>query len=115
MKTSNFFDYKGENGVSIAGGAPDWFTGRQYKKLAPKYWFFKKYKDGEFNRADYTFHYIIEVLDKLDAKQVYEELGEDAVLLCWERSEPDFFCHRSLVAAWFKDRLGVDVDELETK
>ena len=26
--------------ISICGKAPDWYTGLQYKKLAPKYGFF---------------------------------------------------------------------------
>ncbi len=37
--------------ISICGKAPDWYKGIQYKALAPKYWFFKKYKedgDAEF-------------------------------------------------------------------
>lgn len=34
--------------ISICGKAPDSYTGAQYKALAPKYWFFKKYKeDGD--------------------------------------------------------------------
>ena len=32
--------------ISICGKAPDWYTGIQYKALAPKYWFFKKYKEA---------------------------------------------------------------------
>ena len=45
MKTSSFSKYSGNNGVSIAGKAPVGFEGKQYKELAPKYWFFKKFKD----------------------------------------------------------------------
>ena len=56
MKTSYFAKYKGDKGVSIAGGTPKWFKGRQYKKLAPKYWFFKKYKDGEITYEDAINH-----------------------------------------------------------
>jgi hypothetical protein len=85
MNTSYFAKYKGENAVSIAGKCPEWFKGREYKKLSPKYWFFKKYKE-DGNEEFYTKQYYKEVLDKLDPKQVYEELGEKAVLLCWEKS-----------------------------
>lgn len=109
MNTSYFAKYKGENAVSIAGKAPEWFTGRQYKALAPKYWFFKKYKeDGD--EAFYTEQYKKEVLDMLDTRKVYEALGENAVLLCWET--PDKFCHRHLIAEWFEKELGVKVTEL---
>lgn len=30
--------------ISICGKAPDWYTGLQYKKLAPKYQFFMEWK-----------------------------------------------------------------------
>lgn len=109
MNTSYFAKYKGENAVSIAGKCPDWFKGRQYKKLAPKYNFFQKYKlDGD--EKYYTEQFQIQVLNKLDAKKVYEELGENAVLLCWEKSGK--FCHRHLVAEWFQKELGIEVNEV---
>lgn len=110
MKTSYYSKYKGENAVSIAGKAPDWFKGRQYKKLAPKFWFFQKYKTDNDEIA-YTENFKKEVLDKLDVQTVFNELGEDAVLLCWEKSGK--FCHRHLVSKWFKEKLNKDVTELE--
>ena len=83
MKTSYYSKSKDHpNAVSIAGRAPHWYKGREYKELAPKRWFFKKYKeDGDTNF--YTEHYYKEVLNNLDAKKVYEDLGEEAVILCW--------------------------------
>jgi hypothetical protein len=95
--------------VSIAGRAPKDFSGREYKVLAPNYWFFQKYKlDGDFDF--YTEHYQAEVLDLLYPEEVLRDLGEDAVLLCWEKpGEP---CHRHLVAKWFKEKLGIEVMEL---
>ncbi|MNE84045.1 hypothetical protein D3C80_1809130 [compost metagenome] len=111
MKTSNFWNYTGEHAVSIAGYPPNFYKGRQYKKLAPKYWFFKKYKeDGDIDF--YIEHYYKEVLDKLDAREVYEELGENAVLLCWENVFKGEFCHRRIVAEWFERELGIIVPEL---
>lgn len=103
---------KDPNAVSIAGRAPDWYTGRQYKKLAPRIWFFKKYKeDGD--EAFYTEQYQKEVLDKLDPKEVFLELGDNAILLCWET--PGKFCHRHLVAKWLEEKLGISVLELNEK
>ena len=110
MQTSYYSKYSGEHAVSIAGRCPEWYKGREYKKLAPKYWFFKKYKDGEIHSEEYTKHYYEEVLNKLNAKEVYEELGSQAILLCWER--PNVFCHRKIVADWFEKELGVKVKEL---
>jgi hypothetical protein len=110
MRTSNF-QRAGKNpkSVSIAGLGPSFFKGREYRKLAPKFWFFKKFKkDGD--AAFYTIQYKKEVLDTLNPKTVYDELGEDSILLCWER--PGEFCHRRLVADWFKEKLGIEVKEL---
>lgn len=95
--------------VCIAAKPPRFYKGRCYPKLGPKPWFLKKYKkdkDEEF----YTEQYYKEVLDKLDPKEVYKELGEDAVLICWEGSEK--FCHRHIVAMWLSSNLGVVITEL---
>jgi len=51
------------------------------------------------------------ILDGLDPQEVFEDLGEDATLLCWE--VPGKFCHRRLVAKWLEEHLGVDVPELQ--
>jgi uncharacterized protein (DUF488 family) len=97
------------NAVSIAGKAPEWYKGRQYKKLAPKYWFFKKFKEDN-DIVFYTEHYYKEVLDLLDPLEIVQELGENAVILCWEAS--DKFCHRHLVAEWLQKHLNIEIKEL---
>lgn len=109
MKTSNYKKHaKDPRAVSIAGRAPDNYKGRQYKKLAPKIWFFKKYKkDG--NEKYYIKHYYKEVLDALNPYEVYQDLGEDAILLCWE--PPGKFCHRHIVAEWLRDKIGIIIEE----
>jgi hypothetical protein len=111
MYTSNYWNYKGENAISIARSCPDWYTGREYKKLAPKRWFFLAYKQGIIDSKQYSNHYYKEVLKPLDPKKIYEELGQDAVLLCWE--SPSEFCHRRLVARWLEHELGIKIPELE--
>jgi len=62
------------------------------------------------NQKNYTEKYQTEILDKLDPAQVYKELGENAILLCWEG--PKKFCHRQLIAKWFKEKLGIEVTEI---
>jgi len=105
MQTSNYaLCGRNQNAVGISQGIPKWFTGRIYKKLAPS-WNMIKLPD-----AQYTVAYN-EILSKLDAQQVYEELGESAILLCYEK--PGDFCHRQLVAEWFKTELGILVPEYE--
>lgn len=112
MKTSYFAKSKNDpNAVSIAWRAPVGFRGIEYKILAPKYWLLRKYKD-DGDQAFYIEHYYEEILRRLDPAQVYKELGESALLLCWEK--PGEFCHRHLVSKWFRD-AGFDVQELNQK
>lgn len=117
MNTACYDSYKGSKGVSIAGRCPDSYAGREYKKLAPKLCFWEKWHNGEYTDNDYVKYYYLEVLDKLDAQQVYDELGEDSVLLCHEPGELQsngeiLFCHRHIVAYWFYVKLGKIVTEL---
>ena len=98
--------------VSIAGRAPDFYNGYEYKKLAPKYSFFKVWKETHDNDY-YIRHYNEEVLSKLDVRGVLSDLlsltgSYDLCLLCYEK-EGDF-CHRHLVADWLV-RNGVSCSE----
>ena len=110
MQTSYYAkSAKNLNAVSIAAKCPDWYKGREYKKLAPKYWFFKKFKedgDEEF----YTKQFYKEVLDLLDPKKVFDDLGENAIMLCWEKTGK--FCHRHIVADWLTKKLNIKIDEV---
>lgn len=110
MMTSCYSIYNGDNGVSIAGRYPAYFGGRQFKTLAPLYWFFINYKLTQ-NKELYTERYNNLILKPLDAAKIYSVLGEDSVLLCWEH--PGLFCHRRLVAKWFESELGILIPEFE--
>lgn len=101
--------------VSICGKAPDWYKGLQYRKLAPKYDFFIKWKENHDN--DYYIKCFEEqVLDKLNIHQVVFDLYEtvtddyDIVLVCYEK--PTDFCHRHLVANWLTEN-GYECKEWE--
>ena len=109
MDTSYFARYKGSTGVSISAKSPVGWKGKEYKKLAPKYWFLMQYKEDR-DKEHYIHHYKKEVLDKLDPQTVYDELGHDAVLLCYEK--PSDFCHRHIVAEWLNESLGLFITEL---
>lgn len=111
MYTSYYAKYKGNNGISIAGKCPSFYKGKEYKKLAPKYTWWKNWKDGLIDNNEYIKLYYETVLNKLDPQQVYNELGENAVLLCWENK--DKFCHRHIVAKWLENNLNVKVTELD--
>lgn len=89
--------------ISICGKAPQWYNGLQYKKLAPKYDFFMKWKETHDN--DYYIKCFNEqVLSGLNPHQVLNELynlskDKDIALICYEK--PSDFCHRHLVSEWF--------------
>lgn len=106
--------------IAICAKSPHWFTGIQYKQLAPKYGFFMKWKETHDN-AYYIEHFYKEVLNKLSVPSVLKELQsllpEDVqnrissnicdsqdfhiALICYEK--PDDFCHRHLVADWLNE------------
>lgn len=94
--------------MSIALYPPKTFKGRLYPKLAPLPWIFFKLKNGG-NVEEYIEDYQREVLDKLDPQEVYNDLGPDAVLLCYEHSGN--FCHRMLVARWLEKHLDIKITE----
>lgn len=100
--------------ISIAGKCPDWYTDAQYKKLAPKYEWWKEWHDNNLGDDWYTEKYYSTVLVMLDPKVIYKELfniymTDNFTLLCYE--SPEKFCHRHLVAQWFNDN-GFSIKEL---
>lgn len=86
------------NLVSIARITPSGFPGRIYLDLAPsEELLFRTKRTGDL--VQYTKEYM-EQLTSLDVHKVAKDLGDDAVLVCYERD--DKFCHRHLVATWLK-------------
>jgi len=110
MNTSNFsISGNLEKAVSIACWNPSGWKGRTYKDLAPTkelLEFYKTTNDVEL----FTSYYISLVLNNLNPEKVYNELGDDAILLCWEKR--GHFCHRHIVAEWFYQTLDIKVIEL---
>lgn len=93
--------------VSICGKAPSWYTGLQYKKLAPKYDFFMEWKQNHDN--DYYIKcFNDKVLGEIDVLTVLRNLigmmnseYKHIVLVCYEK--PADFCHRHLVSEWLRN------------
>ena len=105
MWTSNYAIAGREpDAVATSVGVPKWFPGRHYDPLKPKRYMLKL-KD----EADYTSVYASTILAPLDPYRVIEDLGDKAILLCWER--PGEFCHRRLVAEWLLTKTGLVVLE----
>ena len=116
--------------ISICAKAPDWYKGKQYKNLAPKYDFFMKWKENHDN--DYYIKCFNEqVLNNLDIIKTLTELYNllpkeqqnliemldcppwlnpniNIALICYEK--PSDFCHRHLVAEWLI-RNGIKCEE----
>lgn len=103
--------------VSICGGVPKWYTGLQYKKVAPKYKFFMEWKENKDNDF-YVDHFNKEVLACITVDKFIKDIKEltanakDVVFLCYEK--PDDFCHRHLVSKWLREK-GVDCIEWKNK
>jgi hypothetical protein len=110
MKTSYYANLKNiKYPVSIAGKCPDYYKGPEYKSLAPKYAWWKIWKEGPDHKGDnawYIEQYNKTVLEKTSPIKVLAGLSikypnirlDEITLLCWE--DPEKFCHRHLVADW---------------
>lgn len=98
--------------IAICGKSPDWYTGLQYKKLAPKYDFFMKWKETKDNEY-YIRCFDKQVLQQLTVENVIQELhdmagGDTIALVCYEK--PGDFCHRHLVSEWLR-KNGIKCEE----
>lgn len=89
--------------VSISRGRPRWFKGRVLELLAPT-WAMLKMSCEEYDR------HFDAILRDLDPNKIAEQLGENAVMLCWEA--PNIKCHRRRVAEWLEESLGIEVTEV---
>ena len=118
MKTSYYFSNRirepGLNLVVVSNSYPrhlPWLKeARQYRKLCPGWSLVKEYKKHNISWQNYIEIYHEDILDKLDPETVYSDLGEDAVILCWEK--PGKLCHRRLIADWLYDHLRIRINEL---
>lgn len=103
------------NLVCVAGYAPKFFFdvdgARFMPDLAPRKDWFWEWKNGHLPNEWYIQKYNETVLSKLDPNKVVEELGDNAVMLCYEK--PGDFCHRHLIADWITEKTGVKVDEIQ--
>lgn len=121
MKTSYYAKLKSiKYPVSIAGRCPDFYKGPEYKALAPKWFFFKEWKEGSHKGDNdyYIENFNKFVLDTLDVQKVLKDLQafypnvplSEITLLCYEK--PGDFCHRHLVADWLT-KNGEETNERE--
>jgi len=110
METSCFWrfikDPENPRLVAITAAPPKWYKGRCYPALAPRWKMLMM--DETTYRKEYR-----KMLDRLNPKKVFEDLGADAILLCWEHDGNN--CHRRIVAEWLEEKLGVRIEEIPFK
>lgn len=100
--------------IAICGKSPDWWTGIEYKKLAPKYAFFSKWKETHDNEY-YIIRFFLDVLMQLNVQDVVTDLIKIAkdkkiALVCYEK--PMDFCHRHIVREWLRS-YGYETEEYQ--
>ena len=102
--------------VGISRGVPRGTPGgyKRFRLLEPGPWF-KTSTPDEYLRS---YGQILAALDpaKVAGELVALSAGKIPTLLCFENAsgiaEGKCWCHRSIVAQWFEDRLGVEVLEV---
>ncbi|WP_212031238.1 DUF488 family protein [Cytobacillus depressus] len=92
--------------IGISQGNNKWFKGQYMKELAPTWPMLK------MNQEDYDKEFF-KILSKLDAREIYDNLPDNAVLLCYEKFNDK--CHRRAVAEWLEKELGIEVCEYGLK
>ena len=100
--------------VSICQIPPAAYKGLKYKKLAPPSALIGEYKKKP-NENNYILKYNEQILSNLNQFAVLKDLEKlvpegttQIALVCYEK--PGDFCHRRLVARWFK-KIGWDIPE----
>ena len=118
-KTKTLLESGHANLVAISGYCPDFFLKQMQSdnrlsrcvELAPKKDWFFKWKNGEIDNEKYIELYKKTVLEKIDFERLLEKIGDDAVLLCYEK--PGDFCHRHILADYLKEKFDIMVQEIK--
>lgn len=102
--------------ISICGKPPCFYNGLEMKILAPKYSFFKEWKENKINNDDYIKLYYNLVLKNMNPKEIYNIFFQKSnqnkvVLLCYEK--PFDFCHRHIISVWFNHFLKINIPEIK--
>ncbi len=104
--------------VGISRGTPRFPVGYRYRRLPDLYpdrWMFGIEDDARFNEA------YRKKLDRIGVDRIAEGLarisreegGADIALLCYEADRAR--CHRSAFAAWWQEKTGQEVPELQSR
>jgi hypothetical protein len=99
-----------DRAVPLSNGVPDGWNGKgRYWSLVPEWEAVQALKsNGDFERFANAYKHF--KLKELDPAEVVEAVGEDAILVCWEKDANR--CHRSVVAEWLSGYLDEPITEL---
>lgn len=112
--TTSYYAKNGANpnAFSISAKAPDFYTGKSYKLLAPTWEIITAVKNGKISELQYIEQYMNLLFDRgVTPEQILNDLPENAILLCYEKSGD--FCHRRIVAKWIEQEMGIAIKELD--
>ena len=105
--------------ISISRFTPHFFKGRTYIALAPTESILAEWRTAIASndakrikeaKKRFTERYKTEVLANLDPMKVWKDIGNKAILLCYEG--PTEFCHRHIVAEWLAEKLEMTIEEI---
>ena len=120
MKTGFFNQLKktkipGVISISLLPSGFD-FVKFEYKALAPNWKLKELFRKNKIDEVFFIKQYYNQ-LNLLDPKSTFDHLisiadGNEPILMT--HGNKTKFCHRHLVAQWFSDKLGIDIQEYET-
>lgn len=114
-KTKQLIEEMGLKPVCVAGYAPKFFYDvpnvRFYPDLAPRREWWLEWKNKHLSNEWYIERYSETVLSNLNPEKVLSDLGDNAVMMCYEK--PTDFCHRHIIAEWLMERTGTRVEEVQ--
>lgn len=98
--------------ISVANSVPKFLVSPMscLKEFVPSWKIVNAYKNGTLDWEGYTISYK-EQMRNLDLCEIYDNLPDKCVLLCWE--SPKNNCHRMLIAEYLEQCIeGLEVKEL---
>ena len=108
-------EQNGYTTISISRFPPKFYDGKKAFGLAPSESILNRYKTNQINEDEYTKEYI----EYLESRR--EELvpyltklynsDKKYVFLCYEKAGD--FCHRRILADWFKEKTGFECTEID--
>jgi len=88
--------------IAICAKVPTWYSGLNYKRLAPSYDILTEFNDTQ-NEKTYKERFYSEILSRLNRSEVFDDLemlsrGKDVVLVGYEN--PSSPRHRHIAYEW---------------